>query len=80
MLIRWSDEDQVYIVALPEFDQNAARQGETYVEAARQGLDALETLIEFYQEEGLPLPEPNKFNSPPIAQADPYVAQNPMAP
>jgi predicted RNase H-like HicB family nuclease len=63
MVIRWSDEDHVNIVALPEFDQNSVTHGGSYVEAERQGLDAWETLIEHYQEVGLPLPEPSKFSS-----------------
>jgi predicted RNase H-like HicB family nuclease/predicted RNA binding protein YcfA (HicA-like mRNA interferase family) len=69
MLFRWSDEDHVYVVALPEFDQNSVTHSETYVEAARQGVDALETLIEHYQGEGLPLPELSKFSSTPAMAA-----------
>jgi hypothetical protein len=41
MLIRWSDEDDVYIVTLPEFD-HAKTHGETYEEAARQGTDLID--------------------------------------
>jgi len=63
MLIRWSDEDQAYLVALPEFGQEAATHGASYLEAARQGLEALESLIEFYRAEGLSLPEPAKFTT-----------------
>jgi predicted RNase H-like HicB family nuclease len=63
MVIQWSDEDQAFIVTLPEFGGNRTH-GETYEEAAKMGLDALESLIESYQEDGMPLPEPAKFGSP----------------
>lgn len=33
--------------------------GHTYEEAAKHGQELLETLIEFYQEDGKPLPEPH---------------------
>lgn len=60
MLIQWSDEDQVYIVTLPEFDGNKTH-GATYEEAARMGQEALESLVESYQAEGWPLPAPQFF-------------------
>ena len=57
MLIQWSDEDGAFVVTLPEFDGNKTH-GATYEEAARNGREALESLIEAYQAEGWPLPEP----------------------
>jgi antitoxin HicB len=62
MLIQWSDEDQVYVVTLPEFDGNKTH-GATYEEAARMGQEALESLVEAYQAEGWPLPAPQLFES-----------------
>src|SRR5712691_3632885 len=62
MVIQWSDEDQVYVVTLPEF-QGPHTHGATYEEASQRGLEALESLIEAYQAEGWPLPEPIKFGS-----------------
>src|SRR5206468_8911588 len=44
MLIRWSDEDQVYIATLPEFD-NAKTHGATYEKAAQQGRELMESCI-----------------------------------
>jgi antitoxin HicB len=64
MIIQWSDEDQVYIVSLPEFGPYAKTHGETYEEAARQGQEVLEILIESGLAEGDTLPEPAKFGSP----------------
>src|SRR2546421_8529773 len=51
MLIQWSDEDQAYLVALPEweghlFNWDAATHGATYEEAARHGREVLELLVE----------------------------------
>jgi predicted RNase H-like HicB family nuclease len=63
MIIQWSDEDQVYIVTLPEFG-GCMTHGETYEEAARMGLEAIESLILAYQAEGQDLPQPVKFGSP----------------
>ncbi len=64
MVIQWSDEDQAYVVSLPEFGPYAKTHGSTYEEAARQGQEALESLLEAYQADGRPLPEPAKLGSP----------------
>jgi len=69
MLIQWSDEDQVYVVTLLEFDGNKTH-GDTYEEAARKGQEALESLIEAFQAEGWPLPEPTVFTSAEIAESN----------
>jgi len=60
MLIRWSDEDQVYIAMLPEFD-NAKTHGATYEAAAKQGRELLESCIMWWQQDGKPLPQPKLF-------------------
>lgn len=59
ILIQWSDEDQKYIVTLPEFGPYAHTHGNTYAEALQHGEDVLELLIEEYQAQGRPLPEPS---------------------
>ncbi len=64
MVIQWSDEDQVFIASLPEFGPYCKTHGATYEEAARQGQDALESLIESYEADGQPLPEPIRFGTP----------------
>lgn len=58
MLIQWSEEDQAFIVTLPEFP-NCRTHGATYEEAVKNGQEVLELVIESYREEGIPLPEPN---------------------
>jgi predicted RNase H-like HicB family nuclease len=61
MLIAWSDEDQAYLVTLPEWADLAympITHGSTYQEAAKHGQDALESLVEMFIEDGRPLPIP----------------------
>jgi predicted RNase H-like HicB family nuclease len=61
MHIRWSDEDQVFVVHLPEFD--CYTHGETYLEAVQMGQEALDLLIEDMSENHQALPVPNRFQS-----------------
>lgn len=60
MVIEWSEEDQCFVVLLPEFDRvmQPVTDGQTYEEAAKHGYEALESLMEFYETEGWTLPEP----------------------
>ena len=60
MLIQWSDEDEVFIVTLPEFG-GPKTHGETYEEAAKHGRQVLELLIDSALELGEKLPPPAKF-------------------
>ena len=46
MYIRWSEEDQCYIAWLPEFGDHCKTHGETYEEAARNGRDILEMMLD----------------------------------
>ncbi|BAZ30654.1 hypothetical protein NIES4074_31160 [Cylindrospermum sp. NIES-4074] len=65
-MIQWSDEDQKYVVSLPEFGPYAHTHGETHEEALRHGEEVLELLIEEYQVQGRPLPQPLTVGSPVI--------------
>lgn len=59
IVIQWSDEDQCYLVHLPEFpSQPFHTHGDTYEEATKNAQEVLELLIEEYQEDGKPLPKP----------------------
>ena len=60
MIIEWSDEDQCFIVILPEF-HNSHTHGDTYEEAVKSGQDLIETWIDIYQQDGKPLPTPKLF-------------------
>ena len=63
MIIQWSEEDNLYLVALPDFPgQKWSTHGNTYEEAATNGREVLELLIESYSQRNLPLPEPTTIN------------------
>lgn len=55
--IIWSDEDQAYIATCPEFPGLSAF-GESVEDAIAEAKLALELFEETYEQEGLPLPEP----------------------
>ena len=56
MLIEWSDEDQIYIVTLPEFGSYCKTHGETYLEAVKNGEEVVEMLLESFEKDQLPAP------------------------
>lgn len=61
MVIEWSDEDQRFLVTLPEFADRVmmpCADGKTYEEAARNGHEVIEALLDVLQEDGEPLPQP----------------------
>lgn len=91
MHIAWSPKDQAYLVTLPEWaprllNQIAVTHGATYEEAARNGHEVLEMLIENAQDRGETLPAPQLIeyddadddaddaDDPPPAQPHPTAA------
>ena len=57
--IEWSNEDNCFLVALPDFPgQKWSTHGENYEEALANGKEVIELLIDTYQQEGKPLPQP----------------------
>lgn len=59
MVIRWSEEDDCYLVGFPDFSgQQWRTHGDTYQLAVANGVEALESLIDAYQATGELLPEP----------------------
>ena len=66
MLIQWSNEDQAYLVRLPDWEQaqrvlGPVTHGDTYTEALEHGLEALEALIASAHKNNEALPEPQTF-------------------
>lgn len=60
MLIQWCEEDQLYLVHLPEFPwQKYVTHGKTYEEAAKNGHAVIEGLLEVLQDNGQPIPHPH---------------------
>lgn len=63
MLIQWSEEDEAYIVTIPELP-GAMTHGATYEEAARQGQDLIESVVDAKMAWGRSVPPPNLFVFP----------------
>ncbi|WP_019506758.1 type II toxin-antitoxin system HicB family antitoxin [Pleurocapsa sp. PCC 7319] len=63
IVIQWSNEDECYIVSLPEFGKYARTHGDTYEEAVKNAQEVLELLIE----DNNNLPQPNIYESEAIA-------------
>lgn len=61
VIIQWSDDDQCYVVSLPEWGEFCHTHGETYNEALTNAQEVLELLIESAVKDGEALPEPNVF-------------------
>jgi antitoxin HicB len=66
MVVNWSEEDQAYLVTLPEWDDlvfNPVTHGETYEQAVAHGHEALAALVASARQRGLQLPEPQVFSA-----------------
>jgi antitoxin HicB len=61
MVIEWSDEDDAYVVTLPEFP-SCHTHGATREEALKNGQEVLELLVEANKEWGQPFPPPKLFH------------------
>ena len=61
MLISWSDDDQAYVVSVPDLPGCMA-DGKTPEEAVRNVEVIISEWIECAQEDGDPIPEPSQFN------------------
>lgn len=60
MVIQWSPEDDAFLVSLPEWEGrvfNPVTHGDTYEEAAKHGLEALEGIVAVALEDGESLPD-----------------------
>ncbi len=57
MIIYWSEEDQAFLVEVPELPGCMA-DGETYEEAVANARQVIDEWIETAREEGRPIPEP----------------------
>jgi antitoxin HicB len=63
MVIQWSREDQLYIVSFPQFP-GPHTHGSTYEEAAKNGAEVMELLIETCRDRNQPISEPASFGCP----------------
>ncbi len=73
MIIEWSDEDNAFIVTVPELS-GCRTHGATYEEAVKQGQEAIEGWIDAARadEDNIPTPKTFQYWSPfrAIAEAD----------
>ena len=61
MVVQWSEDDQAYLVTLPDWDGrvfNPVTHGETYEEAIKWGQEALAALVASARQRNERLPEP----------------------
>ena len=63
LLIAWSDDDDVFIVRLPEWGDRVHTHGATYEEAVQRGKELIEGLIAVRRQHGEPLPKPQVFSA-----------------
>ncbi|MEO1094589.1 MAG: type II toxin-antitoxin system HicB family antitoxin [Cyanobacteria bacterium J06638_28] len=62
MMIQWFDEDQLFLVTIPEFAERVmmpCTYGISREEAIQKGEEVIEMYLEAWQEEGIPIPQPN---------------------
>lgn len=71
IFIQWSDEDNCFVVFLPEFTNvmQPCTHGNTYLEAIQNAQEVIELLVESAIEKGEPLPKRQKFQTIPVLQA-----------
>jgi predicted RNase H-like HicB family nuclease len=62
MVIEWSDEDQAFIVAVPELP-GCRTHGFTYEDEVRPGQDAIESWLDAQRSNGRPIPLPRVYAS-----------------
>ena len=60
MVIAWSDEDEAYVVTVPELP-GCITHGATLLEAARHGEEAIATWLATARRWGDPIPLPRRF-------------------
>ena len=62
IIIQWAEEDNCYVVSLPEWGEFCHTHGDTYEEALKNAQEVLELLIESALEDNETLPKPNFFD------------------
>ena len=62
MIVQWSDEDQLFLVTIPEFASRVimpCTHGKTRAEAILNGEEVIEMYLEAWLAEGESIPEPS---------------------
>jgi predicted RNase H-like HicB family nuclease len=66
MIIQWSDEDQLFLVTIPEFADLVVMpctHGKTHEEAIHQGEEVIEMYLEAWAAEAESIPEPRTLQA-----------------
>lgn len=66
MIVQWSDEDQLFLVTIPEFSDRVimpCTHGKTRQEAIANGEEVIEIYLEAWQAEGEVIPQPSKLQT-----------------
>lgn len=61
LLIQWSEADKLYLVTIPEFSEitmQPCTHGKTYEDAVNNAQEAIQSLLEYCQDEGIVAPSP----------------------
>lgn len=61
MVIEWSNDDQAYVVSLPEWGDLVHTHGATYEDALQRGKELIDGLVEARRQRGEQLPRPRVF-------------------
>jgi predicted RNase H-like HicB family nuclease len=62
LIVQWSDEDRLYLVTIPEFNELVVMpctHGKTREEAIRNGEEVIEMYLDAWRAERKPIPEPS---------------------
>jgi Uncharacterized conserved protein len=60
MLIQWDDEDNIFVVSIPELKLKT--HGKTYEEAIKNAQEVIELWLEVAYQDGRPIPPPRKYD------------------
>ncbi|MEO0835499.1 MAG: type II toxin-antitoxin system HicB family antitoxin [Cyanobacteria bacterium J06642_3] len=66
MIIQWSEDDQLFLVTIPEFSDRVimpCTHGKTRQEAITNGEEVIEMYLEAWQAEGEIIPQPSKLQT-----------------
>jgi len=64
MKVQWSEEDQLFLVTIPEFAELVimpCTHGKTREEAIRNGEEVIKMYLDACELEGTPIPQPSTF-------------------
>lgn len=61
MIVQWGEEDQVYIVTVPELP-GCKTHGKDRIEAVKNAIEVIDLCIEVAEKDGRPVPPPRYYS------------------